>query len=670
MQKQSPNFFKSYRIFSVVFKYITIIVLSSCLLLFPYSIQASNLYSIDKVVIDPGHGGKDPGCLGVFTNEKTIALGIALKLGKYIKENFNDIEVIYTRKRDDFVESHKRTSLANDNEADLFISIHTNAGPRTAYGTESYVLGLPETDANIAVSERENLPILLEENYHEKYNGFNPNLSKASINPQFYQNPFLYQSSLLASKIQKQFKNTLHRRDRGVRQAGFVVLYKTKMPSILIEVGFLTNPCEEKFLSSAKGQYYLASAIFRGFKEYKIEMETQKRKELEARLVTDYTSKEKALQQVNAANAKVDAARETVTLLQAKLETECKKNERVMAMVESEALKRKELEAKLTTDYMSKEKALQHINAANAKAYAARETITILQATLKTACKKNEQVMAMVESEALKRKELEAKLATDYMSKEKALQQVNAANSKADATSKTVTIVQAKLETACKKNERVMAMVESEALKRKELEAKLATDYMSKEKALQHIADVTSKTGTILQATLKTELKKNEQMIKHLNETIKKAENKDRTIVALRTKVEEDHKSKKDVSVQKESNTGVSGIGKKNKKVGNTDSSAKIRGIIFKIQILMSKTSLKRNSPRFKGIKNVWEYKHGGLYKYTTGNKKDLKSAIALQSKLRKKGFGDAFVVTFQNGKRTPMKVVLDVDKMQYNSKT
>ena len=134
----------------MAYKYITIIVLSYSLLIFPYSVQASNLHSINKVVIDPGHGGKDPGCLGVFTNEKTIALCIALKLGRYIKEHFDDIEVIYTRKRDDFAESHKKTSLANNNEADLFISIHTNAGPKTASGTESYVLGSPETDANFA----------------------------------------------------------------------------------------------------------------------------------------------------------------------------------------------------------------------------------------------------------------------------------------------------------------------------------------------------------------------------------------------------------------------------------------------------------------------------------------------------------------------------------------
>jgi N-acetylmuramoyl-L-alanine amidase len=487
MQNQYLNFLKSFRIYSLAYKYITIIVLSSCLLLFPYSLQAGNLYSINKVVIDPGHGGKDPGCLGAFTNEKTIALGIAFKLGKYIKDNFNDIEVIYTRKGDDFVESHKRTSLANNNEADLFISIHTNAGPRTAYGTESYVLGSPETDANIAVSERENLPILLEENYHDKYNGFNPYFSKASINSQFFQNPFMYQSSLLASKIQKQFKNTLHRRDRGVRQAGFVVLYKTKMPSILIEVGFLTNPFEEKFLSSTKGQDYLASAIFRGFKEYKIEMETRKRKELEARL------------------------------------------------------------------------------------------------------------------------------ATDYMPKEKALKQINAANSKADATNKII---------------------------------------------------------AELQATLNTELKKNKNMIKHLNETIKKAKNKNGTIVALRTKLEEGHKSKNDVSVQKESNTGVSGARKKNDTVSNSDSSAKNQRIIFKVQIVMSKTSLKRNSPRFMGLKNVWEYKHHDLYKYTIGNKRDLKSAIALQSELRKKGFNDAFVVTFQNGKRRSMKVLIGADKRQHNSKS
>jgi N-acetylmuramoyl-L-alanine amidase len=235
---------------------------------------AQKEFKITKVVLDAGHGGKDPGCIGSKTKEKDITLSIVLKLGKLIETNFPDVKVIYTRNTDVFVELYNRAQIANQNKADLFISIHCNANPsKTPFGVETYVMGLHKSQANLDVAKKENSTILLEDDYSNKYDGFDPNSSEANIIFSLYQNAFLDQSLNLASKVQKQTKSKLGLFDRGVKQAGFLVLYKTTMPGILIESGFLSNAKDEEFLSTAKGQEYMASAIYSAFKGYKEELE-------------------------------------------------------------------------------------------------------------------------------------------------------------------------------------------------------------------------------------------------------------------------------------------------------------------------------------------------------------------------------------------------------------
>ena len=223
------------------------------------------------VVIDPGHGGKDPGCQGVSSREKDVALAVGLRLGKYIEENYKDVKVIYTRKDDRFIELHERASIANRNNADLFICIHANSGASHAHGTETYVMGLHKSEANLKVAERENASVLMEENHEENYKDFDGSPA-AIIALSIQQAAFLDQSVRFASKIQKQFTE-LGRRDRGVKQAGFLVLYKTTMPSVLIETGFLTNKEEEKFLADPASQEKMATGIFKAFEAYKKEIE-------------------------------------------------------------------------------------------------------------------------------------------------------------------------------------------------------------------------------------------------------------------------------------------------------------------------------------------------------------------------------------------------------------
>ncbi len=239
-----------------------------------YQTDNGKHYFIRTIVIDPGHGGHDSGCLGSSSKEKDVALAISLKLGRYIEDNFKDIKVIYTRKTDVFIELHERAAIANDNKADLFICIHCNSGPKEVYGTETYVMGLHRTESNLMVAKRENASILMENDYKAKYDGFDPNSPEANIIFTLYQNAFLDQSLALSSHIQTQFKERLARYSRGVKQAGFLVLYKTTMPSILIETGFLTNPAEEKYLTSEEGQNDISESIYRAFKLYKRDVES------------------------------------------------------------------------------------------------------------------------------------------------------------------------------------------------------------------------------------------------------------------------------------------------------------------------------------------------------------------------------------------------------------
>lgn len=252
-------------------RFFALIILST---LVCFILPHANAQKVKRVVIDAGHGGHDPGAVGKSSKEKDITLSIALKTGKFIEENLSDVQVIYTRNTDVFVELYRRAKIANEANADLFISIHCNANKSTTpYGAETYVMGLHKSEANLAVAQLENSSILLEDDYHAKYEGFDPNSPEGYIFFSMLQNAYLSQSLNLASIVQKHFKDRVNLFDRGVKQAGFLVLYKTTMPSVLIETGFISNAKEEKILASQEGQTYIASAIFRAVKDYKASVE-------------------------------------------------------------------------------------------------------------------------------------------------------------------------------------------------------------------------------------------------------------------------------------------------------------------------------------------------------------------------------------------------------------
>ena len=256
---------------SVLFTFICIWLLASPLCI--DSIAAKEFV----VVIDAGHGGHDPGAIGKISKEKDINLKVALKLGNLIRNNCKDVNVIYTRNKDVFVSLDRRAEIANNAKADLFISIHTNALAKnnTIKGASTWTLGLAKSEANLSVAKRENSVILYENDYQTRYAGFDPNSSESYIIFEFMQDKYMSQSVHFASIVQQHFKSTSKRIDRGVHQAGFLVLKASAMPSVLVELGFISTPEEERYLNSEDGSDNLSKGIYQAFLQYKKEHQSR-----------------------------------------------------------------------------------------------------------------------------------------------------------------------------------------------------------------------------------------------------------------------------------------------------------------------------------------------------------------------------------------------------------
>lgn len=240
---------------------------------------AINSGALNKVMIDPGHGGRDHGCSGKNSREKDIVLKVSLQLGKLIKTYYPEVQVLYTRKNDTFIPLHKRASMANKQKADLFISIHCNSINNAAYikGSETYVLGLHRAADNLAVAKRENAAMLLESDYQQQYQGYDPNSTEGHIMLTMFQHVHLEKSIRFAELVEQQIASHAKRKSRGVKQAGFWVLRETTMPSVLVETGYLTNTSDNQYLSTAAGQKRMAESIYNAFNAYKMETDASSR---------------------------------------------------------------------------------------------------------------------------------------------------------------------------------------------------------------------------------------------------------------------------------------------------------------------------------------------------------------------------------------------------------
>ncbi len=254
-------------------KYI-LFILCLCILMVPSGLMAQNSTSAKwTVVLDAGHGGKDPGALGKRSKEKDIVLDVVLRVGTYLK-NHDNIKVVYTRSTDVFIELDRRARIANEAKADLFVSLHCNANEKTSpNGTEVYVMGLNKTEANLAVAMKENSAALLEDNHEDRYDGIDPNSTEAYIAFSLFQNIYIERSLTMAQLLMKNLNNQLKLYDRGTKQAPFFVLYRTAMPSVLIEAGFISNYNDETILMSDAGKEKIAWSIYNAIIAYSNETE-------------------------------------------------------------------------------------------------------------------------------------------------------------------------------------------------------------------------------------------------------------------------------------------------------------------------------------------------------------------------------------------------------------
>ncbi len=524
----------------------------SNVLLSGYKILKDGKKKVKIIVIDPGHGGKDPGCNGVSHKEKDVALAVALKLGKLIEENIKDVKVIFTRKTDVFVELEDRAKIANDNNADLFISIHCNAAGKPVmikdkktgklraktfknsrgkyivvettnpvpYGSETYVMGLKNEEGKMKVAQRENSVILLEDNYESKYQGFDPNSEESYIIMSNYTSGYVIQSAGLALKIQDEYNKRAGRIDKGVHRQSIWVLWRTSMPSILTEIGYLTNPQEEKFLGSEKGQEYMASCLFRAFRKYKDEQEGVKR---------DYDD---AIEnQKNLEKEVHETIKETETV---ETEEEAGKDSLVLLNKTSVADEKKYIELIAVADVAFKNK-----NFTDAK--------LLYEKALKIRNGKDEYA-----SKKLDEISLELKNEEDEKKKKDEFEKLKETN---------------------------------ETIKKEELEKQ------KKEQVEKQRKEDAAKA----------------QLLKLLNEQIKKD-----SIKALEKNVQE---------------------------------------IVFKVQFASTDKELDAKI-KFVNVPQIWFYKTGTVYKYTSGNFQSFEEATKHQAKIKELGYKDCFVAAFKNGVR------------------
>ena len=567
---------------------------------------------VRTIVIDPGHGGKDPGCNGVSCKEKEVSLEVALKLGKLIEEHIKDVKVIFTRKTDVFVELEDRARIANDNNADLFISIHCNAAgkpvmikdkktgkmrPKTfknskgktivvetanpePFGSETYVMGLKNEEGKMKVAQRENSAMLLEDNYETKYQGFDPNSEESYIIMSNYTSSYVIQSASLALKIQDQYLNKAGRVDKGVHRQSIWVLWRTSMPSVLTEIGYLTNPQEEKFLGSEKGQTYIAACLFRAFRKYKDEQEG-------VRKTYD-----------DAIENQIPLAKETYTISKVTLEEKVEDAKEDVSDTEG----KKEDEAKSNND--EKEKA---IIAEAKKNKLAADNIALVDAMKKAKA--------------------------DSIANAKALQDKLIAEKKA----KTLAEQKAK--------DDVIELAKADSTKAlKEQQSKI-NEQENKYKQLLAVADMNFKNKNYQDALSMY------QKAEVLNVKDKSsASQKIKEIDAILKKADADKATKERVDAEKLTKETIT-HSEKEKKEESPKQTNPTNGISFKVQFASIDKDVDAKV-KFANVSEVSFYKAGAIFKYTSGNFSSFDDATKQQAKLKELGYKDCFVAAFKNGVR------------------
>ena len=619
-------------------------------------------YRMKTVVIDAGHGGKDPGNLGTGRykwREKNVALDVALKLGGYIKEQFPEINVLYTRDTDVFIGLNERADIANNAKADLFISIHCNAIEYpSARGVETFALGLHKNEENLKVAMKENSAITLEDDYEAKYGGFDPNSPEGIIALTMMQSAFLDQSLRISSYIQKQFKERVGRRDRGVKQAGFLVLRRTTMPSILIELGFLTNPEEEDFLNSESGRVYMSSAILRGFKEYKETVEDplgeaskeeekpkevsvdlrqaelkaeleRKKAELAAQRGIDLAAEEaeKAKEDSLKVEAEKKAAAEKAALQAKQKEAERIAEEaRLKELADAEEKRLAEQAAKAAADQAAKERA-EFEAAEQAKAKAAADSISAQssrEAELQRLAEEKKELEAKKQAEELAKIDAEKAAAhSELVEEQRKAEELRMAQEAAERQKQ-------EEEARVAEEKRLAEENAAKAAKQAEIQKILEASETAPAVEEKNEVDEAKAAAEAANAAKLEELRKKKAEVEARLAKLNAEKNGEPAPVAEKPNVEE---KKPLVTREVKSSSDVTS------------------GLVFKIQIHTATKRIDTSSSLFRDVA-VWEYEQAGLFKYTTGEFANVEAATPTQTKMRDLGFKGAFVVAFKDGQR------------------
>jgi len=587
------------------------------------------------IVIDAGHGGKDPGCNGDAFNEKTVALGIALKLGALIEKNLPDVKVIYTRKTDEFVELEERAQIANRNNADLFISIHCNAASNYAvfkdkngkvhyktfkdkkgkihkvevhnpkpFGSATYVMGISNEKGKLNTAKRENASMLLEDNYQKTYNGFDPQSDEAYIVMSLWTGAFVGQSADLASKIQSEYTKKAGRVDKGVQRQSIWVLWRTAMPSILTEVGFLTNPEEEKFLGSEKGQKYMASALFRAVRSYKDEAEGVTKK------YDDDLEKEEPLVNENLSKGNVN-------------DNDAKDSAQVANAADEELYNGFIKEADENYKLKKYEDALVKYEKCNELRPEERYPLAKIDECKKKIAEQKNNLSA----EEQQKKELKAKynaliLSADKLAAQKSWNAAAIQYQQASDLFPEETYPKEKLKEIDKN-------AEEEKQRLKEKEEKY---YQEKIKQNQEKARLAAEKQTA-DSLARIQKEKADTLPPNAKDIV--TNYKDKT-----PKKEEKHK---DETVKDTVKTGK----KEHTVASNT--------IVFCVQFAMSESEPNLKADKYKSIENVNFYKAGSIFKLTAGKFAEPNDAINLQHKMRDT-YKDCFVIALKNNQRMDFK--------------
>ena len=661
--------------------------------------NAEALYRIKTIVIDAGHGGKDPGNLGTGrykTQEKDIALEVALRVGEYIGKQFPEINIVYTRKTDVFIGLNERADKANKIKADLFLSIHCNAFSNPeSNGVETWVLGLHRNKENLQVAMKENSAIFLEDDYKTKYEGFDPNSAESIIALTIMQSAYLQQSLAISSYIQSQFKNRVGRRDRGVKQAGFLVLRKTTMPSILIELGFLTHAPEEDFLNTENGKAYMSSAIFRGFKKYKETVEdplpegyfepvkeledaakedeqTDKQVELDAAMKEAEKTKQDSIAKVEA-QAKIKVVSDSLEQRKQQLLEEKKKKEEELA-IKAEEDRKANIQARIDSLQRLKEQKIanfekQKVEEAARKAKEEAERLAKVEKDQKELESKEVAKEWLEEIKEVKEQELaDAKKKVEVEEEEKRLEQIKtdkqkeleiakalkavAEKSKSDSVSATKLIdEQARLDSI----RAAAAKVKKEALLAK-------TEKDKKELAFQDsimIAEAESQVGlNKLEKARQDSIWKAKNAASKVTLDVKNATTAgEAELLFLQLRKKQLEQRIASLKNQDVDTRNLESLPRPKTSTQTVSDSAVLEGqkkgvgLILKVQVITSAQRLDKSDPILKG-QAAWEYQQSGLYKYTVGATDDFEDITKLHSELIGLGFKGAFVVAFNNGKR------------------